>query len=209
MDASAAGGASHSLTPHRSPLGLTFDVTGSMPSDYAGDGFVMSWTAGTAASNDLLTPFNDPGEDLLHLEFVAPDTVMAHRIAWGFSGPTDAVLRGNRMYVIEIGGSNGLWELHFTGGLAGEPAPEDRIGLHVSPNPLQSAGSVVLDVPRDGEYAVHVLDLLGRALVALHEGSLPAGRRAFVLDGERLQPGSYIVRVAGPYGSTARLIVRR
>ena len=60
----------------------------------------MSWTAGTAASNDLLTPFTDPGEDLLHLEFVAPDTITARRIAWGFSGPTDAVLRGNSGYML-------------------------------------------------------------------------------------------------------------
>jgi glucose/arabinose dehydrogenase len=208
MDASAAGGASHSLTPHRSPLGLTFDVTGSMPSDYAGDGFVMSWTAGTAASNDLLTPFNDPGEDLLHLNFVGPDSVTARRIAWGFSGPTDAALKGNRMYVIEIGGSTGLWRLHFTGTVAGQPGPERQVGLRVTPNPLGSAGTAVLDVPRAGEYDVRVLDLLGRTLLVLHEGYLAGGRRTFALDGERLPRGTYVVRVVGPEGSMARMVVR-
>ncbi len=208
MDASNAGVSSHTLTPHRSPLGLTFDVGDTIPTSW-GEAFVLSWTAGSAASNDLLTPFADPGEDLLALRFVAPDTIEARRIVWGFSSPMDAVIVDDKMYVIELGGSRGLWELHFTGGLAGEPAPSDYASFQVTPNPFVEDGIIRVDVAHASVYRLEVADVLGRRITLLHDGALDIGRHVFRVDGDAMTPGLYIVRLISPVGSAARTIVRR
>ena len=210
IDASDTGASARSFTPHRSPLGLNFDLTGTLAGGaYQGDAFVLSWTAGTPTSDDLLTPFADPGEDLLHLEFIAPDSVRARRIVSGFSGPTDAVIRNQRMFVIEIGGTRGLWELHFRGGLAGEPDPLIGARLSVAPNPFHAAASVMVDVTRAEPYVIEVVDVLGRRVATLHEGTLSTARHEFLLDGSVLAPGLYVVRIAGAGGVAARTIVRR
>ena len=66
----------------------------------------------------------------------------------GFSNPTDAVLRNDRMFVIEISGSRGLWEVHFMDDVAGEPGPTEPSRLAVSPNPFSASTRALLDVVR-------------------------------------------------------------
>ena len=59
-------------------------------------------------------PFNDPSQDLLHLDLTkVGDNYEAHvtRIVGGFSNPIDAEIIGNRLYVIEWSGERGLWEI--------------------------------------------------------------------------------------------------
>ena len=60
-------------------------------------------------------PFNDASQDLLDLELTKlGDTnyqARVRRIVGGFSNPIDAEIIGNRIYVIEYGGSFGIWEV--------------------------------------------------------------------------------------------------
>lgn len=110
------------FTAHRSPLGLVFDHEMALPNEFRGDGFVLSWTPPTTA---LMAPFHghspNLGEDLMHLKLFYSDIhenyiVQTTRIAENFSGPTDALLVGNELYVIEHTGSasgGSIWKVTF------------------------------------------------------------------------------------------------
>jgi hypothetical protein len=52
-------------------------------------------------------------------------------------------------------------------------------------------------MPDAGAMSVEVLDVLGRRVLVLHEGMMPAGSNTLGLDGSRLAPGTYIVRAVG------------
>ncbi len=114
-DASLLGQNFTSFTTHRSPLGLVFDTQGVMSPEFNRDGFMLSWTAGDATGETLPGPFKDPSQDLLHLNLIKVGTTSyklnATRIVKGFSNPIDAEIVGNKIYVIEYGGNQGIWEV--------------------------------------------------------------------------------------------------
>jgi hypothetical protein len=115
IDASDTGRTLGTFTGHRCPLGLKFDVLGALGSKFHGDGFVVSWTPGVATGTGQ-GPFGDPSQDLLHLEFTSLGTnyqLRATRIVGGFRNPVDTAFLGNKLYVLENGGSQGLWEITF------------------------------------------------------------------------------------------------
>ena len=105
------------FTAHRSPLGLVFDTAGAMAPPFQSHGFVLSWTQGDANGNSVAGPFNDASQDLLDLNLTKlGDTnyqMTATRLVGGFANPIDAEIIGNRIYVLEYGGSQGLWEITF------------------------------------------------------------------------------------------------
>jgi hypothetical protein len=114
-DASAQGAIFSTFTAHRSPLGLVFDTEGVMVDEFRNHGFVLSWTEGDPNGNGVPGPFNDASQDLLDLELTKlGDTnyqARVRRIVGGFSNPIDSEIIGNRIYVIEYGGSFGIWEV--------------------------------------------------------------------------------------------------
>ncbi|MFP8877263.1 MAG: hypothetical protein VCB99_10225, partial [Myxococcota bacterium] len=65
IDASDAGLTVMTFTPHSSPLGIVFDVDRAMSPEFNGDGFLLR--TGGACCN-LINSFDDPDEDLLHLD---------------------------------------------------------------------------------------------------------------------------------------------
>lgn len=114
IDASDTGRTMGTLTAHRCPLGLSFDTIGAMGSKFHGHGFVASWTPVAAGGGE--GPFEDPSQDILHLEFTSVGTnyqVRTTRIVGGFSNPVDTAIIGNKLYVLEYGGSQGIWEVTF------------------------------------------------------------------------------------------------
>lgn len=114
-DAAAEGQQLHTFTPHRSPLGLLFIDGEAMPANLRGRGanlsaFVLSWGS---AGGDL----SDVGKDLLHLDLTpAGDTYTATttQIARDFKRPIDAVLDGNKLYILEFDAGGAIWELSFS-----------------------------------------------------------------------------------------------
>ena len=116
-DASAQGRVLSTFTAHRSPLGLVFDVDGVMAHPFRHHGFVLSWTPGDANGNSVAGPFRDASEDLLDLELAKLGETnyqaRVRRIVSGLSNPIDAEIIGNRIYVIEYGGSFGIWEVRM------------------------------------------------------------------------------------------------
>jgi hypothetical protein len=113
-DAAKEGPSMASFTPHRSPLGLEFAAGEALPADLRStdatfSAFVMSW--GAAAGT-----LTDKGQDLLHLTLtrgVDNYTMTATQFARDFKNPIDAVLIGNKLYVLEFGGGGAIWELTF------------------------------------------------------------------------------------------------
>ncbi|MEH2384756.1 MAG: PQQ-dependent sugar dehydrogenase [Nostoc sp.] len=114
-DASVLGQSVSTFTAHRSPLGLVFDIQGVLSPEFKRDGFMLSFTPGDPTGQKLPGPFKDASQDLLHLKLTKVGTtnykLNATRIVEGFSNPIDAEIIGNKIYVIEYGGNQGIWEI--------------------------------------------------------------------------------------------------
>jgi hypothetical protein len=139
-DASVNGRVFSTFTAHRSPLGLVFDTEGVMVDEFRHHGFVLSWTPGDPNGNSVEGPFNDASQDLLDLELTKLGQTnyqaRVRRIVGGFSNPIDAEIIGNRIYVIEYGGSFGIWEVTVPRrvSIAGAFAPGGGFELTVTGN---------------------------------------------------------------------------
>jgi hypothetical protein len=112
MDGDTTGVTVGTFNAHSSPLGLFFDNEQSLGKDLTGDGFVIRYTGGPRNGVANPSPLRRQGKDLLHLEMIydkASDNykVKTTRIVDNFTSPTDALLVGNTLYVIEYGGKQG------------------------------------------------------------------------------------------------------
>jgi glucose/arabinose dehydrogenase len=108
QDSSDKGQPMYTFTPHRAPLGLSFDTAGALTA-FKGDGFVLSWGWGIGDPT-----LSDAGQDLLHLKLTKQDDryeAQVTQIARGFDHPIDSVLVGNQLYILEYGGTGGIWEV--------------------------------------------------------------------------------------------------
>jgi hypothetical protein len=116
-NASNFGQSLHTFTAHRSPLGLSFDRLGAMASPFQNHGFVLSWTPGDPTGNTVAGPFTDASQDMLDLNLTKLGSTNYQatitRIISGFSNPIDSEIIGNRIYIIEYGGNQGIWEVTF------------------------------------------------------------------------------------------------
>jgi len=116
-DASSLGQMVSTFTAHRSPLGLVFDTVGAMADPFQNHGFVLSWTQGDPTGNTVAGPFKDASQDMLDLNLTKLGSTnyqsTTTRIVGGFSNPIDAEIIGNRIYAIEYGGNQGIWEITF------------------------------------------------------------------------------------------------
>jgi hypothetical protein len=116
-DASTLGQTLSSVTAHRSPLGLVFDQGGAMAAPFQYHGFMLGFTIGDATGTNAAGPFFDAGQDLVDLDLTRLGTTnyQAHvtTIVGGFASPIDAEIEGNRIYVIEYGGDQAIWEITF------------------------------------------------------------------------------------------------
>lgn len=114
-DASDLGLTLSTFSTHRSPLGLVFDYSKAMTPEFRGDGFMLSWTQGDPTGDSVAGPFKDPSQDLLHLDLTKIGNtnyqVRTTRIVGGFSNPIDAEIINNKIYVLEFGGNQGIWEI--------------------------------------------------------------------------------------------------
>jgi glucose/arabinose dehydrogenase len=113
-DASDLGQTLSTFSAHRSPLGLVFDTQRVMSSEFNSDGFMLSFTQGDPTGETVAGPFKDPSQDLLNLKLLKVGNnyqVRTTRIVAGFSNPIDAEIIGNKIYVIEFGENQSIWEI--------------------------------------------------------------------------------------------------
>jgi hypothetical protein len=116
-DASSLGQSISTFTAHRSPLGLVFDTLGAMAPPFHNHGFMLSWTQGDPNGNSIAGPFKDASQDMVDLNLTKLGNTnyqaTVTKLISGFSNPIDAEIVGNRIYVIEYGGNQGIWEVTF------------------------------------------------------------------------------------------------
>ncbi|NND73215.1 MAG: T9SS type A sorting domain-containing protein [Rhodothermales bacterium] len=194
-DADDEGVSISTLTPHRSPLGLVFDVDQMLAGEFAGDAFVLSWTG---SESNLLSPFGDDAEDLLHLSLTQSGDnfdASVDRIVAGFDNPIDAVQVADKIYVLEYGGGQGIWEISFADPTGVEADPEAvSPALRFYPNPTNGEGTLEID------NSIHlsriiVYDVMGRRVQHIDTGSRQGTR--VDMDLSALSEGLYFVVVSG------------
>ena len=222
-DASEEGVRFGTFTAHRSPLGLVFDADHALAEPFQGDGFVLSWTEGDPDGDDVAGPFNDPSEDLLHLDLVkVGDNYEARvtRIVGGFSNPIDAEIIGNRLYVIEWSGGRGLWEITLPQA-ATETAVAEAEGIVPAefalaqnfPNPFNASTTINFQLPLASRVELTVYSISGQRVRTLINGTLPAGHHRLQWDGrnERGEPvasGAYLYQLsAGDFVASRQLVL--
>ena len=205
VDASDAGRAASTFTPHRSPVDLEFDQDAALPDGFRGDAFMVSWTDGEPASGSLLAAFGDEGEDLVHLR-LSDDraTVETTQLVRGFENPIGLALLGQTLHVLPFTGG-GLWLVTLPGSVSAEAAPAaPAVGLALAPNPARGAATAQVTLAESSAVRARVVDALGRAVAELHDGPLAAGTTALAVELRGLAPGVYRVVVESEAGVAAR-----
>ena len=222
-DASEEGVRFATFTAHRSPLGLVFDADNALDEPFQGDGFVLSWTEGDPDGDDIAGPFNDPSEDLLHLDLAkVGDNYEARvtRIVGGFSNPIDAEIIGNRIYVIEWGGGRGLWEIVLPQA-ATETAVAEAEGVVPAefelaqnfPNPFNASTTIAFQLAFASQVELAIYNISGQRVRTLISGSLPAGHHRLQWDGrndrgESVASGAYLYQLsASDFVATRQLML--
>ena len=222
-DASEEGVRFATFTAHRSPLGLVFDTDNALDEPFKGDGFVLSWTEGDPDGDDIAGPFNDPSEDLLHLDLAkVGDNYEARvsRIVGGFSNPIDAEIIGNRIYVIEWGGGRGLWEIVLPQATT-ETAVAEAEGVVPAefalaqnfPNPFNASTTIAFQLGLPSQVELAIYSISGQRVRTLISGSLPAGHHRLQWDGrnDRGEPaasGAYLYQLsASDFVATRQLML--
>ena len=169
-DASDEGMAISTFTPHSSPLGLVFDTEFALDGEWAGDGFCLSQND---ADRRKYKPFGDPGEDLLHLDLAKTADgerygVRITRLVQGFRSPVDAVMRGNRIYVLEYGDNGRLWEVALPPRRADTAVLDEGAQAAVFalapnfPNPFNAGTAITYRLPAAGMATLRVYNTRGQ-----------------------------------------------
>ncbi|HJP31601.1 MAG TPA: FlgD immunoglobulin-like domain containing protein [Candidatus Latescibacteria bacterium] len=216
VDASDAGLTVKTFTPHSSPLGIVFDEDRAMAGEFKGAGFLLR-TGGDCCN--LIGSFNDPDEDLLHLDMEkVADNYEARitRIVGGFQGPMDAEIIGNRIFVIERSGQRAMWEITLPPSRSTAVTEEDGAGLPEEsaldqnyPNPFNAETAITFRLRMKGQVDLAVFDLTGQRIRTLFSGTREAGAYALRWNGQddagrAVASGVYLYRLETPEFKEAR-----
>lgn len=110
-------------------------------------------------------------------------------------------------------------DAHFSFGMVGsvsvlpntdtERPPDAIVELDLTPNPFRDRLALRLDLGRDAEVRVVILDLAGREIAVLHEGRVTADRALDIAwePTEAVPAGAYVVRVVGDTFTDSRRVV--
>jgi flagellar hook assembly protein FlgD len=84
--------------------------------------------------------------------------------------------------------------------------------LHLYPNPANAEVALETELPQPARLVVDIMDLQGRVVRGLYAGERPAGGLRLLWDaaddrGVRVAPGTYLVRMATPWGSSTKPVV--
>ena len=127
-------------------------------------------------------------------------------ISYGFNPryvPVYQVLISSGIDFIRLGVTHLLWDLISA-------MPEAFALLPSAPNPFRSTARLRYELPDAASVSLQVYDLLGRRVRTLVNAEQAAGRYTATLDGSRLAPGTYFVRLrAGEHTQTQSVTLVR
>jgi len=109
-------------------------------------------------------------------------------------------------------GAVGLYfdAFYMTGMEEGHPVAEKPATLTARPSPAADRAVISYNLPSAGPARVSVLDIAGREVAVLVQGTLAAGTHSSVWDCAKVPAGVYLVRVdAGTGSQTGRVVVSR
>ncbi len=215
QDASDLGVTHSTFTPHLSPLGLVFDTEGALIEEFNGDGFLLGWTD---TGSNLFNPFGDPGESLFHLDLTkipGEDRYEATitRLVTGFKNPIDAVMIGNKIYVLEFdfGSSAKIQEVTLP---AVSTAIEERDNspqqfvLHQNyPNPFNPATIIEFSIGQPGFVTLEIINNLGQAIEKIAAGYFSAGDHKVRWNAGALPGGVYYYRLHAASGFEVKKLI--
>ncbi|HEY0976252.1 MAG TPA: M43 family zinc metalloprotease [Flavobacteriales bacterium] len=135
---------------------------------------------------------------------------------WGYREITnipDNYLEGDVRFKFRFisDGGNNLWldDVNLNGvGVGFEELGSMDGGLLVMPNPVNTTGEVVVDLPPAGDVQLDVLDALGRTVSVLHTGALSSGRSQWALP-QDLVDGAYLVRLRHAGGTVVKRFIKQ
>lgn len=174
-DGSNSGNFINSFTPHRCPLGISFDRNNILASDFKGDGLLVCFTRGGDSTGLDMYGYPgticDPGQDLLHIE-LSPDgageyQMQATTIVNNFSNPVDTYLDGNFLYVIEYSysGNGRLFKVTLPVDITTEIEEKNKItDISVYPNPSSGIFSTNFK-NKTVETKICIYDMLGNCIL--------------------------------------------
>lgn len=84
----------------------------------------------------------------------------------------------------------------------------ERWAFDVYPNPFAGVTRVSYDIPVPSPVRVSVFDLLGREVIQVEDGVLPAGPHEVMVDGTGLRSGVYVLRLEAGGLRQSRILVR-
>lgn len=182
------------------------------------DSFVTRIAAGGGSLN-YSTWLGGTGGDIARSIALRPDgQVVAVGYTTSSSYPTtpgsfDRVLEGGGVFydgfvsVLEAGGSSNV-------GVEGPGASASRVWMSApSPNPSRDRSEFDVSLREEAVVVIRVVDLGGRLVRRLHDGTLAAGAHRLAWDGRDLSgrdagPGVFFVEVLAPGGRAAARVVR-
>ena len=213
-DASDLGLKIGTFTPHSSPLGIVFDTSFALSSEFTGDGFFMGYSGHSAKKS---APFNEPGEDLFHIKLIENDSadnyeVEVTRIAQGFSNPVDAVLIGNKIYAIEVGSGSSIWEITLpskTTSVNENKTMPLKFSLEQNyPNPFNPGTVISYQSSINSHVKLIVYNMLGQEITTLVDKQQQPGIYQVKFDGSNLVSGLYFYRLTmNAYSLTKKMIL--
>ena len=186
--------------------------------------------SGTGNATQRIYAYYPVGDDYAAFEALAASAVAADPDACPGQPATDPASaridfdRGRpiqREVFVQAGATTSMADLEgavirfYTreGSTPAEPEPEDTSGLALAtpvPNPSASGTTLRYQLGETAEVALSVVDLLGRRVAALPQGTRSAGEHTATLDVSRLAAGVYVVLLeAGGTRRTRLLTVVR
>ena len=147
--------------------------------------------------------------DFIEWQFFAPNNVNERPRGIAFSPD------GNTAYVTCFGASDyaGIQKFQRTGtSVKGRESNWVHVEtfqlLQNYPNPFNPQTTIPFELKNTGPVQVKVFDLLGREVVTLVDGVMPAGRHSVVFDARNLASGTYYYRVKiGDQMQTKRMLL--
>lgn len=199
-DASDLGEKIGTFTPHSTPLGLVFDADSALSGDLKGSAFGLLYNS---SSREKFTPFGVDGESLLQIKLeklTEEDRYEAAvtEVVTGFSGPVDAAMIGNKIYVIEVDGE-AIWEMTFEQDqVTSVGGDREFTGPSVYPTVFRRGETVRLNFNTHREAAVKciVYDIHGKTSLTLFKNELTGKAGNFEFNSAMLpETGVYILKI--------------
>jgi hypothetical protein len=120
--------------------------------------------------------------------------------------------RQRRLAEVQMGtyqaGNGGRQAAGIRKALASGQLPQSYKLFQNYPNPFNPTTTIKYDLPVDARVTLKVYDLLGKEVLTLVDGFVPAGYYQVQLDGSRLSSGVYIYRIsAGTFTDVKKLLI--